>query len=99
METMETMETCPLCNGYSIELGTLGNLTHYRCQDCGITFSEPVEVHCEDGYNRFGYMQCKTEATYLSLVDGMRVCEEHAQCEEHPRWDHYIRLSDLSWDK
>jgi transposase-like protein len=42
------MENCPVCDGEGIELGTLGNLTHYRCRDCGMTFSSPVELKWDD---------------------------------------------------
>lgn len=31
--------TCPVCSGVSVELGTLGNLTHARCRDCGAEYS------------------------------------------------------------
>lgn len=34
---------CPLCDGYSNELGTMGNLTWYRCEDCGADFDIEVE--------------------------------------------------------
>jgi len=42
------MQDCPVCKGLGIELGTLGNITHYNCRDCGITFSEPVEMKWDD---------------------------------------------------
>ena len=42
------METCPVCDGEGIQLGTLGNITHYRCRDCGITFSSSVELKWDD---------------------------------------------------
>ena len=29
--------TCSQCGGPLVELGTLGNLTHYRCRNCGWT--------------------------------------------------------------
>ena len=38
---------CPLCNSESAErLGILGNKVWYRCQGCGIKFSESLV--CED---------------------------------------------------
>ena len=42
------METCPVCGGDGVKLGTLGNLTHFRCRNCGITFSSPVELKWDD---------------------------------------------------
>lgn len=30
---------CPLCGGPGVELGALGNTTHYRCRNCGVGFS------------------------------------------------------------
>jgi len=39
ISTVETLENCPVCDGPSAKLGTLGNLAHYRCQDCGIGFN------------------------------------------------------------
>lgn len=33
-------ELCPVCGGPGIELGTLGRLTHFRCQNCGWEWSE-----------------------------------------------------------
>ena len=42
------METCPVCDGEGIQLGTLGNITHYRCRDCGIMFSQAVELKWDD---------------------------------------------------
>ena len=40
---VETQENCPVCDGPGVLLGTLGNLTHYRCQDCGIGFNMPCD--------------------------------------------------------
>lgn len=31
---------CPQCDGDGEELGTLGNVAHYRCRHCGWTFSQ-----------------------------------------------------------
>jgi len=31
---------CPACNGPGMPLGGLGNLSHFRCRDCGIDFSQ-----------------------------------------------------------
>ena len=44
----EILENCPVCDGPSAKLGTLGNLEHYRCQDCGIGFNVPVEFKLDD---------------------------------------------------
>ena len=37
------MITCPLCDGPGVELGTLGDLQHLRCRNCGIDFHINVE--------------------------------------------------------
>ena len=34
--------TCPACGGEGVLLGSLGNLAHYRCRNCGAQFSEKV---------------------------------------------------------
>lgn len=42
---------CPVCQGDGMFLGSLGNLDHFRCRACGLTFSienEPV-MEDEDG--------------------------------------------------
>lgn len=31
---------CPQCDGDGEELGTLGNVAHYRCRHCGWTFNQ-----------------------------------------------------------
>lgn len=28
-------DNCPQCDGPPIELGSLGNVAHYRCRNCG----------------------------------------------------------------
>ena len=48
ISTVETPENCPVCDGPGALLGTLGNLNHYRCQDCGIGFNMPVEFRWDD---------------------------------------------------
>lgn len=38
--TIEQIEdTCPVCGGQGVALGTLGYVLHLRCRDCGIDFS------------------------------------------------------------
>jgi rubredoxin len=37
------MGQCPMCGGQSVELGRLGNLTHYRCIQCGWIFAKESE--------------------------------------------------------
>ena len=52
---IETQENCPVCDGLGVFLGTLGNLHHYTCQDCGIGFNSPVEFKLdEDTTNAIG---------------------------------------------
>lgn len=36
---LENFVECSCCGGEGIRLGKLGSLVYYRCQDCGITFS------------------------------------------------------------
>ena len=45
---IETQENCPVCDGLGVLLGTLGNLNHYTCRDCGIGFNFPVEFKFDD---------------------------------------------------
>jgi rubredoxin len=37
---------CPVCDGPGVLLGDLGNLTHYRCRNCGMQFSteRPTDI-------------------------------------------------------
>lgn len=35
---------CPQCGGHAEPLGALGSLMHYRCRQCGWTFSEPAQA-------------------------------------------------------
>ena len=35
-------DACPGCGGLGEVLGTLGQLTHYRCQACGLDYHEEV---------------------------------------------------------
>lgn len=34
---------CPACDGDGQELGTLGNLKHFRCRQCGMDFNKPAQ--------------------------------------------------------
>lgn len=39
---------CPACgSNYASLLGSMGNLTHLRCRDCGATYSTDVEANNE----------------------------------------------------
>jgi hypothetical protein len=33
-------ESCPICCGDGVLLGRLGNVTHYRCRNCGMQFAK-----------------------------------------------------------
>lgn len=36
LEEMDDFENdCPMCGGNTLYMGTLGNLDHFRCRDCG----------------------------------------------------------------
>jgi len=39
---------CPTCSGDSMMLGTLGNLTHFRCRQCGIVFNRDAKETKEE---------------------------------------------------
>jgi hypothetical protein len=34
--------TCPVCGGPGVALGTLGNLNHFRCSNCGTDYNQSV---------------------------------------------------------
>lgn len=34
---------CPVCNGPTTLLGQLGNVTHGRCRNCGMTYAVTME--------------------------------------------------------
>jgi Zn ribbon nucleic-acid-binding protein len=45
----EAGEYCTACESDDMDvLGTLGNTTHYQCQDCGWQQSGPAEEHDDD---------------------------------------------------
>lgn len=31
---------CPICHGPGVYLGALGRWKHYRCRNCGMTYSK-----------------------------------------------------------
>jgi transposase-like protein len=37
-EVEEIISPCPICGGFGVYVGTLGNLAHFRCRSCGIPF-------------------------------------------------------------
>jgi hypothetical protein len=37
-----SIEECPICGGDCYILGNLGNLSWYRCRDCGMEFNIPA---------------------------------------------------------
>lgn len=39
--------SCPACNGPGVYMGTLGNLDHFRCRNCGMDFSRPADERNE----------------------------------------------------
>jgi hypothetical protein len=39
VQEYEENPECPACGGPGMELGALGNLTHYRCRNCGMEFN------------------------------------------------------------
>ena len=42
------MENCPVCEGESSPLGSLGFISYYRCRDCGTTFIGQEEFIWDD---------------------------------------------------
>ncbi len=41
---MSNLSECPaVCGGTGEFLGALGMLAHFRCQDCGIGYSEEID--------------------------------------------------------
>jgi hypothetical protein len=54
---------------------------------------------CEDGF-RVGYIRCKSEASHLSMIDGVRLCDKHARIDSlrYPTSFKVVhRLEDLHW--
>jgi len=41
-ECIDTDDGCAMCGGPLVPLGTLGNLEHSRCRDCGMDQSRRV---------------------------------------------------------
>ncbi len=41
-------DTCPVCGGPGVALGTLGMLLHLRCRNCGMDFSVDAPDSYED---------------------------------------------------
>ena len=47
-EDDEDYPFCPECGGRAVLLGTLGNKTYYRCQDCGTQYLQGDDhVHAD----------------------------------------------------
>lgn len=46
---VEEPVSCPQCGGDGGELGTLGNLTHYSCRQCGAEWSAEALSDYERG--------------------------------------------------
>ena len=42
------VENCPVCEGESSPLGSLGFISYYRCRDCGTTFIGQEEFIWDD---------------------------------------------------
>lgn len=42
VEPEPEMPECPVCEGEGAILGGLGNLTYFRCRDCGMDYSDMV---------------------------------------------------------
>lgn len=66
---------CPQCNGPGVLMGALGTLDHYRCRDCGWSYSVPtsnVRVFDPD------LMACSSCGS-LHDEDFCPVCEEFSQ--------------------
>ena len=42
----QASSACPVCGGTGEDLGSLGQLDHMRCRDCGITYSHGKEAKC-----------------------------------------------------
>lgn len=38
------VEYCPSCNALNEPMGTLGNTNHFKCRQCGMSFSKPVQA-------------------------------------------------------
>lgn len=38
------MMPCPCCGGMGVLLGTLADLDHWTCRQCGAEFSTPAEA-------------------------------------------------------
>ncbi len=39
---------CPACGSIGVELGVLGQLTWYRCEDCGFEFAYNHQIFEEE---------------------------------------------------
>jgi len=45
---MDEFSICPVCGGPGTGLDVLGNLFHCRCRNCGMEYSEKVQVMVSD---------------------------------------------------
>lgn len=55
------LPSCPKCGGPPVLLGQLGNVTHVRCRNCGITYAV---AHDEDDEVRDEIEQEQAAADY-----------------------------------
>lgn len=85
------MSFCPLCPGYGVSLGTLGTLEHFRCRDCGWTYSEAAQsddgLHfSEDDYDSRNYYPDSDDIP-AEPNDGEGYFDGRDDCDDDGRFD------------
>lgn len=66
--------SCGMCGGQATPLGTLGTLSHYRCRNCGMDFSQKAENQAQSAP---AARKKAASSDYVSKVTGERVSKAH----------------------
>ena len=96
---------CPICGGPSSSLGTLGDLEHWRCRNCGMDHSESYfdrnldNVHAErhPGLGADLELQ-RIDSTFLEILE---IREGHGNIEDLDGLEDRMRElcgDDWSWE-
>jgi hypothetical protein len=67
---------CPMCSGEGSPIGTLGNTAHYRCQNCGWTFSNQETIADDEQLNE----SIVTEMIHCEGCDSDHYTNSPEQC-------------------
>lgn len=81
----EDCNACPMCGGQGMPFGALGNREHFRCRQCGMTYSVKATdlsaglcPGCGFAYDDAGGCRCKVIDCSCSRGGSAAFCECNA---------------------